>query len=185
MSLARRFAGTYPYARCELVPRLGARCGGQRHDPLTHQETDALRDAAQMPDARTKLFLAFARARLEAAEKLHTGPELQQSQALIEFGGLLYDFADIIDELDDNLDAFDDHGTDLRAALRAVIESETDFQQRLRKIRETLPPAVLQQVNGELEDAIESVDDSAKSSRAMLDEQNEHRGQEKAEKKSR
>lgn len=168
-------------AGLSLVPTPVA---AQRHDPLTHQETDALRDAAQMPDARTKLFLGFARARLEAAEKL-TDPTLQQPQALTELQRLLYDFADIIDELDDNLDAFDDRGTDLRAALRAVIETESDFQQRLRKMRETLSPAVLQEVNGELEDAIESVDDGTKSSRAMLDEQSNDRVEEKAGKKSR
>jgi hypothetical protein len=169
-------------AGLSLVPTPVA---AQRHDPLTHQETDALRDAAQMPDARTKLFLGFARARLEATEKLRIDPTLQQPPAITEFHELLYDFTDIIDELADNLDAFDDRGTDLRATLRAVIETESDFQQRLRKIRETLSPAVLQQVNGELEDAIESVDDSAKSSRRMLDEQIEHKGQEKAGKQSR
>jgi len=40
-------------------------------------------------------------------------------------------------------------------------------------------------VNEELEDAIESVADSAKSSRAMLDEQNEERKGQQAAKKSR
>jgi ABC-type transporter Mla subunit MlaD len=116
---------------------------------------------------------------------LHTDPKLQQPQTLTELRSLLYDFTDIIDELDDNLDAFDDRSADLRAALRTVIETETDFQQRLRKIRETFPPAVLQQVKEELEDAIEAVDDSVNSSRALLDKQNERKGQEKAEKKAR
>ena len=157
----------------------------QRHDPLTRKEVDNLREAAQMPDARTKLFFGFARARLEASERLHTDPKLQQPKTLTELRRLLDDFTDIIDELDDNLDAFDDRGADLRAALRTVIETETDFQQRLHKIRETFPPAVLQQVKDELEDASEAVDDSVKSSRALLDKQNERKGQEKAEKKAR
>jgi len=166
------------------VPCPGAR-GGAASRPLTRKEVDNLREAAQMPDARTKLFLGFARARLEASERLHTDPKLQQPQTLTELRSLLYDFTDIIDELDDNLDAFDDRGADLRAALRTVIETETDFQQRLRKIRETFPPAVLQQVKEELEDAIEAVDDSVNSSRALLDKQNERKGQEKTEKKAR
>ena len=168
-------------AGLSLVPTPVA---AQRHDPLTHQETDALRDAAQMPDARTKLFLGFARARLEASEKLHTDP-LPQPQALTELRSLLYDFTDIIDELDDNLEAFDDRGADLRAALRTVIETETDFQQRLHKIRESFPPAVLEHVKDELKDASEAVDDSVKSSRALLDKQNERKRQEKPEKKAR
>ena len=161
-----------------------APAAAQRHDPLTRKEVDDLREAAQMPDARTKLFLGFARARLEASEKLHADP-LQQPQALSELRRLLDDFTAIVDELDDNLAAFDNRGTDLRAALRTVIETETEFQQRLRKIRETFPPAVLQQVNVELENASESVEDSVKSSRALLDKQNERKEQEKAEKKAR
>jgi hypothetical protein len=44
---------------------------------------------------------------------------------------------------------------------------------------------VLQQVKDELEDASESVDDSVNSSRALLDKQNERKGQEKTEKKAR
>jgi hypothetical protein len=141
-------------------------------DPLTPKEAGQLRDAAQMPEARAKLFLDFARARLEASEKTLADSNLQQPQLVSELRGLLYDFAEIIDELDDNLDDFDDHGADLRAALRAVIESEGEFQERLRKIRETPRAAVLQGVNGELEDAMEAVNDSATSSRAMLDNQN-------------
>jgi hypothetical protein len=161
-----------------------APAAAQRHDPLTRKEVDDLREAAQLPDARTKLFLGFARARLEASEKLHGDPKLQQPQALLELRRLLDDFTAIVDELDDNLAAFNDGGTDLRAALRAIIESETDFQQRLRKLRQTFSPAVLQQMNLELENATESVDDSAKSSRAMLDRQNQRKGPEQAEKKS-
>ncbi len=38
-------------------------------------------------------------------------------------------------------------------------------------MRESCPPAVLEQVNGELEDAMEAVNDSADSSRAMLEQQ--------------
>ncbi len=148
-----------------------APAAAQRHDPLTRKEVDALREAAQMPEARTKLLLSFAHARLEESEKLRTDP-LQQSQALTELRGLLADFTAIVDELDDNLAAFDNRGTELRAALRTVIETETGFQQRLHKIRDTLPPTVLQQVKDELDDASEAVDDSLESSRAMLDEQN-------------
>lgn len=158
-----------------------APAAAQRHDPLTRKEVDDLREAAQMPYARAKLFLGFAHARLDASEKLHVDPKLQQSRALVEFRRSLDDFAAIVDELDDNLAAFDDHGADLRAALRAVVDAETGFQQRLLDIRETLPPAVLQQVNVELASATESVDDSLKFSRAMLDQQSERKRREKTE----
>ena len=140
-------------------------------DPLTAKETDQLRDAAMMPEARTKLFLGFARVRLEASEKLFPDLNLQQSGPIDEARGQLYDFVDIIDEMDDNLDAFSDRDADLRVALRAVIENEAEFQERLRKMRESCPPAVLEQVNGELQDAMEAVNDSADSSRALLEEQ--------------
>jgi hypothetical protein len=141
-------------------------------DPFTPKETGELRDAARMPEARTRLFLDFARLRLEASEKTLADSNLQQPQRVSDVRGSLYDFVDIIDELDDNLDDFADHGADLRVALRVVVESEGEFQERLRKIRETCPPQVLEQVNGELQDATEAVTDSANSSRAMLDDYN-------------
>jgi hypothetical protein len=155
-----------------LAPKLAA---AKDRDPLSAKETDELRDAAQMPEARTKLFLGFARARLEASEKLFPGLNLQQPRPISEARGQLYDFVDIIDQMDDNLDAFSEGGADLRVALRAVIENEGEFQERLQKMRESCPPAVLEQVNGELEDAMEAVNDSADSSRAMLEEQGERK----------
>ncbi len=162
-----------------LATGLCLAAAAQSQDSLTVKEADDLRDTAQMPDAHTKLLLDFARSRLEAGEKLQSAPQLQPPQVL-ELRKLLYAFTDIIDQLDDNLDGFDDLDADLRMALRIVVESESDFQQRLRKLRETLPPAVLRQVNAELADAIEAVNDSAKSSRNMLKEQNQA-----AEEKSR
>ena len=155
-----------------LAPTLAA---AKDRDPFTAKETDQLRDAAQMPEARTKLFLGFARARLEASEKLFTDLKLQQPGPIGEARGQLYDFVDIIDEMDDNLDAFSERGGDLRMALRAVIENEGEFQERLQKMREHCPPAVLEQVNGELEDAMEAVNDSADSSRAMLEDQGDRK----------
>jgi len=153
-----------------LAPTLAA---AKDRDPLSAKETDELRDAALMPEARTKLFLSFARARLEASEKLFPDLNLQQPRPISEARGELYDFVDIIDEMDDNLDAFGERGADLRVALGAVIESAGEFQERLKKMREHCPAAVLEQVNGELEDAMEAVNDSVNSSRAMLEEQDE------------
>src|SRR5208337_1113378 len=76
----------------------------RRRDPLSQNEIDQLRDAAQEPEQRLKLFLAFARARLTALEQAHSDPKTTDRAQKTH--DALQDFVDIYDELNDNLDTF-------------------------------------------------------------------------------
>src|SRR5206468_12588142 len=88
----------------------------------------------------------------------------------------------IMDEIDDNLSDYDSKGEDIRKALREVIEADTDFQLKLRAIRDTAPEKVKKQYSFGVENALESVNSSADSARAMLDDENAKKGKEKIEK---
>src|SRR5438552_9528737 len=48
----------------------------QHHrDPLTDPEINKVRDAAQLPEIRLKLYVEFARARLDKLRQVHSDPK--------------------------------------------------------------------------------------------------------------
>jgi len=89
-----------------------------RRDPLTDLEIDQLRDAAQEPEARLKLYIAFARARLEKLQQIRTDPKVTDKDKDQQIRAALQDFTGIYDELDQNVDTFADRGDDLRKLSR-------------------------------------------------------------------
>ena len=101
-----------------------------RHDPLSDLEIDKLRDAAQTPDVRLKLYVEFARVRLDKLPQIRSDPKAENKETQIK--DALQDFIDVYDELNDNVDTFADRGDDLRKALKPVIEADTEFGSKLR-----------------------------------------------------
>jgi predicted nucleic acid-binding Zn-ribbon protein len=148
--------------------------GGQRRqDPLTQPEIDQLRDTAVEPELRMKLYVQFARARLVSLEQMRSDPKVtdrpQQTHHMLE------DFLAVYDELNDNLDNFERRRDDLRKALKAVIEGDTEFQAKLRALKDDVRAS--KQEAGEyqfvLSNAIETVDTNAEDHRKLLAEQEE------------
>lgn len=145
----------------------------QRHrDPLTEEEADQLRDLRQEPLKRLRLIVKFARARLEAAERLRSDPRIPDSGKQIRT--LLEDFTNIVDEMDDNLDSY--RTEDLRKPLKEIVEADTDFQLRLRTLKQGTPEEKRIEYAFALDSAIDSVNASADTARAMLDDQVAIRG---------
>ena len=145
----------------------------RRRDPLTPSEIDLLRDTAQEPDARLKLFVGFARARLNLVDKVGTDPEVKDKAQATR--ARLQDFLDVYDELDDNVDTFSDRKDDIRKSLKMVIEADTEFQAKLRALKDA--EASQKKDAGEydllLADIIEAVDSGANDHRQLLTEQQE------------
>lgn len=178
MNACRRILAAFFLLTLLAVPLLS-----QRHDdPLTPGEIDQLRDTAIEPEKRMKLFVSFARARLVALEQMRSNPKATARAR--ETHRLLEEFVTIYDELNDNLDNFDARKADLRKAIKAVIEGDTEFQAKLRGLKDD-PRASkeeTEQYQFVLSNAIESVDNSADDHRKMAAEQEEvwkHRKKEK------
>lgn len=143
----------------------------RRSDPLTDDEINQLRDNAVEPEFRMKLYVQFARARLVALEQMRTNPKTTERG--FQTRKMLEDFLSIYNELDDNLDNFEKRRDDLRKALQSVIEGDTEFQAKLRALKDSASskPDELKEYEILLSDTIETVDTSADDHRKLLAEQ--------------
>jgi septal ring factor EnvC (AmiA/AmiB activator) len=154
-----------------------------KRDPFTKLEIDQLRDTAQEPDLRLKLYVAFARARLTALDQARTDPKSTDRAAATHDG--IQDFLDVYDELNENIDTYVDRKADLRKILKIVIDADTEFQAKLRALRDdaTAKKEETQQYEFLLTNSLETLDSSAQDHRQLLTEQEEAAKRKKAEKK--
>jgi hypothetical protein len=158
-----------------LLVLIAVASGAEQHhrDPLNAREVDQLRDAAQDPETRLKLYVEFARARLAKLEQVRADQKLadrtEQTRAALQ------DFVDVYDELSLNVDTYADRGADLRKALRPVIEGDTEFGAKLRAFKASLASSREEVENYEflVASALEAVDEGAKEHRDLLAEQQE------------
>jgi len=144
-----------------------------RRDPLNDLEVDKLRDSAQEPEIRLKLYIEFARTRLDKVQQLHADPKAENRDEKTK--AALQDFVDIYDELQDNVDTFADRKDDLRKALKPVIEADTEFGSKLRAFKSSFAnsPKEAAQFDFLLGTALSAVDDGAKNDRELLAQQEE------------
>src|ERR1700741_3979478 len=155
-----------------LLLCLSAPSFASRRDPLTEAEVAQLRDTTQEPVKRIKLLVNFARARMFAIDQVRGDSKMAADRGK-RIHDLLEDFNYIADELDSNLDMYARQHSDLRKALKEVVEAYTDWQLKLRgsKAGET-STAEMKQYEFPLDTAIETVNSGLDSSRDLLDKQN-------------
>ncbi len=155
-----------------IVIAMTALAQAHHRDPLTEGEIDKIRDSAQLPEVRLKLYVEFARARLENIQKVHSDTKATDREK--QTRDALQDFLDVYDELNTNVDTFADRGSDLRKGLKPVIEADTEFGAKLRAFRASLSNT--QEARDDeflIGSAIEGVDAGAKDHRDLLAEQEE------------
>ena len=153
---------------CCLAP-----CGATQHrDPLNNKEIDEMREAADYPNKRLELMAGFARARLATIAQLQADPKAAKDRPM-QIHDLLQDFTSLLDEIDDNIDMYGSHKTDMRKGLKLVIEADSEWQLQLRKLKEQSPREELEQYSFVLGNASEAARDTADSARKELQEQNE------------
>ena len=145
----------------------------RRRDPLTRVEVDQLRDTAWEPEQRLKLYVKFARERLTALQQVRSDPKVTDRGQ--ETHDKLQDFLDVYDELNDNIDTYEGRKSDLRKALKAVIEGDTEFQSKLRAFKDSVTAGKEDTKDYEflLSNAVEAVDNGAQDHRQLLAEQEE------------
>jgi chromosome segregation ATPase len=145
----------------------------RRRDPLNPLEADQLRDAAQEPTERLKLYLEFARARLAALEQIRADPKVTDRAQ--QTHNRLQNFLDVYDELNDNIDTFVERKADLRKPLRTVIEADTEFQAKFRTLKSSLDANKdeAKQYDFVLTSVLDTIDSSLQDHRQLLSEQEE------------
>jgi hypothetical protein len=161
------------FAGLALFLLLSSALAQRQRDPLTDPEIDQLRDTALEPYLRLKLYVGFARARLAALEQARSDPKTTDRGLATH--DRLQDFLDVYDELNDNIDTYVERKSDLRKALKAVIEADTEFQAKLRALRDDATTKKEDAAHYEflLSNALDTLDGSVQDHRDLLTAQEE------------
>ena len=143
----------------------------RHHEPLTQSEIDQIRDASWEPKQRLTLYVQFTRDRLVKLEQMRSDPKTkdrpQQTHDMLDGFLLLYD------ELNDNIDTYVDRKDDIRKPLKVVIEADTEFQAKLRALKDAadVPAEESRQYEFVLNNILDTVDSSAEDHRKLLADQ--------------
>jgi len=144
----------------------------QRHrEPLTQPEIDQIRDASWEPKQRLTLYVQFTRARLVKLEEMRSDPKTKDRPR--QTHDMLDDFLLLYDELNDNIDTYVDRKDDIRKPLKVIIEADTEFQAKLRALKDAadVPAAESQQYEFVLTNLLDTLDTSAEDHRKLLADQ--------------
>jgi hypothetical protein len=145
----------------------------KRRDPLNPLEVDQLRDAMLDPPERLKLYVQFSRDRMTKLEQMRSDPKTVDRAR--QTHDMLEDFLALYDELNDNIDMYVGRKDDIRKSLKLIIEADTEFQSKLRAIKNAAANAEETTVyEFLLTDALDTVDSSAEDHRKTVTEVEEY-----------
>lgn len=139
---------------------------------LTEDETDQIREYADRPPERVKLYVKFidervATLRTAVSEATAKKRPLRADQNE-QLHNLMDEFTRLVDEMQDNLDNYADQHNDIRKALKGLIEADAHWQEALK-----LPPP-----NPSYEfvrkTAQNAATDTADAAQKILDEQTQY-----------
>jgi hypothetical protein len=149
-------------------------CAQRRRDPLNQLEIDQLRDAMLEPDTRLKLYVKFTRDRMTALEQMRANPKTNDRPH--QTHDMLQDFLAVYDELNDNIDMYVGRKDDIRKPLKLVIEADTEFQAKLRALKDSANADATEAKQYEfvLTNAIDTIDSGADEHRKTAGEVEEY-----------
>lgn len=154
----------------------------QHRDPFTSAEIDQIRDVSWEPQQRLALYVKFARERLIALEQMRSDPKAKDRGR--QTHDKLDDFVLIYDELNDNIDTYIDRRNDIRKPLKSIIEADSEFQAKLLALKQAadVAPQETGQYEFVLENALETLNQSADDHKKLLEEQQDAAKHKKFEK---
>lgn len=103
----------------------------QSKDPLTPEQEEQVRAVADQPDERVKLFVKFIDQRTDAVHHAVVRPSTQHPG--VQIHDALGEFTSLVDELQDNLDEYDESHDDVRKSLKVLLEHAAKWQTALRE----------------------------------------------------
>lgn len=103
----------------------GVMPGQQNRDPLNQSESDQIAELRDQPVPRIKLYQKFIEQRISAIKDLGTNPKAEDRKAQLR--ARFEEFTRLSDELQDNLDTFDDAHADIRKALKDLVPASAKW----------------------------------------------------------
>jgi hypothetical protein len=94
-------------------------------DPLNDNEVDQIRELRNQPVPRIKLYLKFIEDRIAAIKEIGPNPKAEDRKAALR--ARLEEFTRLSDELQDNLDTFDEAHADIRKALKDLVPASAKW----------------------------------------------------------
>ena len=155
-----------------LLSTCVVKAAAQRRDPLNEKEVDEMRETADYPDKRLETLVKFTRVRIASIEQLQANGKDAKDRPM-QIHDLLEDFTALLDEIEDNIDMYGSHKADMRRGLTLLVEADSEWQLKLRRLKEQSPPEELDQYSFALTNATEAASDMANDARQELQEQNQ------------
>lgn len=131
-----------------------------------------MRESADWPDKRLELMVGFARERMNKIDQLRADAKSAKDRPM-QVHDLLEDFIALLDEIEDNIEMYGSHKADMRKGLTLTIEASSEWQNKLRRLKEQSPPEELEQYAFVLANASDAVKDMSDDTREELQEQNQ------------
>jgi hypothetical protein len=96
-----------------------------RKDPLTEQQIEDVREAGDQPLVRIKLFVGYVEERTKEIHSLNTDPGAQNKT--VRLHNLFEEFTRLSDDLEDNMDNFNEEHADLRKVLKEIVVKSSQW----------------------------------------------------------
>jgi hypothetical protein len=104
-----------------IVPALAQ----SKKDPLTDQQIEDVREAGDQPLQRIKLFVGYVDERAKGIHTVNADPIAQNKS--VRLHNLMEEFTRLSDELQDNMDNFDQQHADLRKVLKEIVDKTGEW----------------------------------------------------------
>jgi hypothetical protein len=96
-----------------------------KKDPLTEQQIEEVREAGDNPPERIKLYVGYLEERITDIHKLNADHIAQNKT--VRLHNLFDEFTRLSDELQDNMDQFDQQHADLRKILKVIVDKTAQW----------------------------------------------------------
>jgi hypothetical protein len=148
-----------------------------KKDPLTEQQIEEVREAGDQPLVRIRLFIGYVDQRAKDIHSINADPIAQNKSVRIH--NLLEEFTRLSDDLQDNMDNFDEQHADLRKALKEIIDKTTEWTTILNE------PKPSGQYDFARKTALDSNQSAHEAATKMLDDETKYIAEQKKEAKER